>query len=125
MIAWLAQSGRSLSAERRACPPTYITPDLRVPIEPAQHAELIQRVRGAWSGYPQSMLDGVRIDFPDGWALVRSSVTEPGLTFRFESTGWSPLQELVWRFCAPLEEVGVQLWEAYGRAMGIHCDLRE
>jgi phosphomannomutase len=123
MVAWLAQSGRSLAAERRNCPPVFITPDLRVRVEPSRHAELIDCVRSAWSGYPQSTLDGVRIDFPDGWGLVRSSVTEAGLTFRFESSGWSALQELVWRFCEPLDEVGKQLWEAYGHAMGTHCDF--
>jgi len=57
--------------------------------------------------------------------LVRSSVTEAGLTFRFESTGWRPLEQLVWRFCAPLGKVGEQLWAAYGQAMGTHCDLSE
>jgi phosphomannomutase/phosphoglucomutase len=125
MIAWLAQSGRSLAQQRRDCPRVFITPDLRVPLDPACHGELIGRVRAAWSGCQQSTLDGVRIDFPEGWALVRSSVTEAGLTFRFESTGWRPLEQLVWRFCAPLGKVGEQLWAAYGQAMGTHCDLSE
>jgi phosphomannomutase/phosphoglucomutase len=30
-------------------------------------------------------LDGLRIAWPDGWALVRPSVTEPLLTLRFEA----------------------------------------
>jgi phosphomannomutase len=125
MIAWLAQSRRSLAQQRRDCPPVFITPDLRVPLEPTRHAELIDRVRAVWSGCRQSTLDGVRIDFPEGWALVRSSVTEAGLTFRFEATDWKPLEQLVKRFCTPLGDVGERLWAVYGQAMGIHCDSSE
>lgn len=125
MIAWLAQSGRTLAEHRRACPAVYITPDLRVAWEPARHPEVLRRVSGTWADRPQSTLDGVRIEFPDGWALVRSSVTEAGLTFRFESSGWSQLQDLVWQFCEPLGDVGEQVWEVYGRSMGTHCDVRE
>ncbi len=125
MIAWLAQSGRSLAQQRRDCPPVFITPDLRVPLEPARHAELIGRVRAAWPSCRQSTLDGVRVDFPDGWALVRSSVTEAGLTFRFEATDWKSLEQLVRQFCEPLGEVGEQLGAAYGQAMGLHCASSE
>ena len=31
-------------------------------------------------------LDGVRVEFSDGWALVRASNTGPNLTLRFEAT---------------------------------------
>jgi phosphomannomutase len=125
LIAWLAHSGRSLAEHRRDCPAVFITPDLRVALEPARQPDVLAGVRRAWSDHRQSSLDGVRIDFPDGWALVRSSVTEAGLTFRFESTGWSQLQHLVERFCEPLGEVGLRLWDAYGRSMGTQCDMRE
>jgi phosphomannomutase / phosphoglucomutase len=121
MIAWLAQSGRSLAEQRRACPPVFITPDLRLRLEPARQNEILAAVRSAWSNHPQSSIDGVRIDFPDGWALVRSSVTEAGLTFRFESSGWTALRKLVWQFCEPLGEVGEELWALYAHGLGNHC----
>ena len=35
-------------------------------------------------GYSINNIDGVRVDFPDGWALVRASNTTPCLTLRFE-----------------------------------------
>ncbi len=43
---------------------------------PKQSA-IVARIRGEWADFPQQTIDGVRIDMPDGWALVRSSVTEP------------------------------------------------
>ena len=63
-------------------------------------------------------MDGVRIDMPGGWALVRSSVTEPALTFRFEGLDWHALEDLVERFCDALPEVGDELWLRYRAAMG-------
>ena len=33
-----------------------------------------------------NLIDGIRISFPDGWALARSSNTQPVLVVRFEST---------------------------------------
>jgi phosphomannomutase len=39
-------------------------------------------------------LDGVRVEFPDGWFLVRASNTEPSLTTRFEAETPDRLEEL-------------------------------
>lgn len=75
-------------------------------------------MRAAWAEFPQSLLNGVRIDMPGGWALVRSSVTEAALTFRFEGLDWHALEDLVERFCDALPEIGDELWMRYRSAMG-------
>ncbi len=121
LIAYLAASGKSLSELRRACPLVYITPDLRVPVEPSQQEALLQRVREVWAEHPLSFTDGVRVDFSDGWALVRGSVTEPVVTFRFESVDWPSLHHLVWEFCESLGELGEIVWECFAITVG-HAD---
>ena len=118
LIEHLARSGQSLSELRRACPPVYMTPDLRVSVAPDRQAKIIEQVRAAWSEFPQRVIDGVRIDLPGGWALVRSSVTEPALTFRFEGLDWHALDDLVERFCNALPELGDELWTRYRAAIG-------
>lgn len=118
MIDYLARSGKTLAQLQRGCPAVFMTSDLRVPIEPQDHAAVIDHVQATWLQYPHRLTDGVRIDFPDGWALVRSSVTESALTFRFEAWGWAALDELVWRFCDALPHVGDALWARYEEAMG-------
>jgi len=119
MIDWLAHCGQKLATLRASCPPVFMTPDLRVPLPPKRHKAVLKQVRTAWSRQPQSTLDGIRIDFDDGWALVRSSVTEPALTFRFESGSWEGLEQRVRRFCDELdEELGDLLWVEYTTAMG-------
>ncbi len=118
MIAYLARCKVSLADLRRVCPPVYMTPDLRVHVEPARAGHLIEEVRSAWAEYPQTLIDGVRVTFPDGWALVRSSVTEPAVTFRFEAADWPKLHELARRFCDALDTLGDDVWIAFEGAMG-------
>ena len=116
MISHLNKCETTLAQLRRRCPPVFMTPDLRVPVDVKGQQEVIERVRAAWSDHPQQAIDGVRVDFPDGWALVRSSVTEPALTFRFESDGWPALGKLVRRFCKELDELGDDLLEQFTAA---------
>ena len=119
MISFLARTGRSLSELRRACPPVHVTPDLRIGLKARDVRALIERVRQCFAGYPQSELDGVRVEFPDGWALVRNSVTEAAVSFRFEAAAWNGLAELVWTFCETLPEIGNALWSRFLDAMGL------
>lgn len=47
---------------------------------------VIDFIRDRFAGrYPLIEVDGVRIDFGDGWAALRSSNTEPVITTRFEA----------------------------------------
>ena len=64
-------------------------------------------------------MDGVRVQFPDGWALVRALETEPAVVFRFEASGWSALAALISRVSDALPEIGDTLWARYDEAMGL------
>jgi phosphomannomutase len=97
----------------------FVTPDLRVAVDPAKHQPMIEHVRAAWSDHPQTTIDGVRVDTPAGWVLMRPSVTEAALTFRFESVDWHGLNHLVRRFCDTLPEAGDALWDRYQTAVGM------
>ena len=39
-------------------------------------------------------IDGVRIEFPDGWGLIRASNTQPALVLRFEAETKERLEEI-------------------------------
>jgi len=115
-IAHLAQSDRTMAQLRRECPPVHISPDLRVSASPELQSAIVARIRQEWSDYPQQTVDGVRINTSDGWALVRKSVTEPALTFRFEGCDAVGLDDLVKRFCSTLPELRDALWIQYEAA---------
>ena len=66
--------------------PSYpITPDLRLPCDSARARRILDDLQAAFADHPIERLDGVRVQFPSGWALARTSVTEPLLTLRFEA----------------------------------------
>ena len=48
--------------------------------------------------YPLLDMDGVRVNFEDGWALVRASNTGPNLTVRYEALTEDRLQEIKTEF---------------------------
>jgi phosphomannomutase len=119
LIAYLSRTGAPLSKLRRNCPTIYISPDLRLYVPREVQAEILENVQTAWEPFEQTTLDGIRIATPSGWILVRPSVTEEALTFRFESIDWPALDDLVERFSDSLpDELGEELVNHYAAAMG-------
>jgi phosphomannomutase/phosphoglucomutase len=57
-------------------------------------------MRDAFSDYEVNTIDGARINFGYGWALVRASNTQPALVMRFEA--WD--EESLGRIRATVEE---------------------
>lgn len=119
MIAFLAQNGKTLAQWRWECPPMYITPELHVSIPLESQARIMEKIRQEWSSFSQQVIDGVRVDTPGGWFLVRSSAAESTLSFRFESLDWPALDHLVQRFCDTIPELGKELWQNYVTGMGL------
>ena len=115
VLRYLEERGKSLAEMRRSCPPIFTTPDLRLEFAAGEQEEIIALIREQFGNYPQSSVDGVRVEFPDGWALVRQSVTAPELTFRFEGGDAVSLDSLVRRFIENLGEVGKQIYETFDR----------
>ncbi|MFH1456350.1 MAG: phosphomannomutase/phosphoglucomutase [archaeon] len=76
---------RSLSVISSEIPKLYSTPEVRVSFPDEKKFELINKLRYEFSNEEVIDIDGVRVDFGDGWGLARASQTEPALTFRFEA----------------------------------------
>ena len=106
MAELIAQGDETLGQRIRGivCPP--ITPDIRFACPYAQQqswldsAEAMARTAGA----ELSFLDGVRADFPDGWFLMRKSVTAEQITLRAEAKTPAQLHALLDRLAAVLPE---------------------
>lgn len=75
--------GKKLSELANEIPNYYITPDIRIAY-PYDKEKLFEMVKKEFSEYTIDTLDGVRVIFPNGWGLIRLSVTEPIITMRFE-----------------------------------------
>ncbi len=79
------------SAELDALPTSFSTPELNVPCAEGEHhavtAELLARAadgRLKFEGGEIGTIDGLRVDFDDGFGLIRASNTTPVLVLRFE-----------------------------------------
>jgi phosphomannomutase len=118
MISWLAASGKSLARVRQSCPPLAMTPDLKVHVDPATAAAVLEQIRDAHAQYPQTLVDGLKITFPEGWALVQGRAGRSTLSFRFEASDWLRLRSMVHRFRELLGDVGDDLWRAYTDVLG-------
>lgn len=55
--------------------------------------------------YEYSLVDGIRVIFDDGWALVRASNTGPDLTVRFEAISKNRLKELQNEFTSVVDNL--------------------
>ncbi len=62
--------------------------------------------------YDCSTVDGVRINFPDGWGLVRSSNTQPVIVCRFEASSPEKMEEYKSLVLGKLAEFGEFTLEA-------------
>ena len=68
-------------------PRTFATPELRVDCPDDLKFGIVDQAAAYFGArYPVNTIDGIRIAYPDGWALLRSSNTQPVLVMRFEAT---------------------------------------
>lgn len=100
------------SAFLDALPSSFNTPELNVPCAEGEHhavvAELLARVadgRLGFSGGEVGTIDGLRVDFADGFGLIRASNTTPVLVLRFEGHTPEALARIQADFMAALKSV--------------------
>jgi len=83
----LSTHGESLDESIAAFPSTINTPEIIIPLPEEDKFRLIKKIVDN-SDFPSgkvNTMDGIRVDFTDGWGLVRASNTGPALTARFEA----------------------------------------
>jgi len=82
----LTQLGATLAEVLAPYPPLPSLDEGRIPFPEELKFQAIEYVRERFSAaYRVIDVDGVRVDFGDGWGLLRASNTEPALTNRFEA----------------------------------------
>src|SRR6516225_4211251 len=91
-----------------ALPTSFSTPELNVKCaEGEPHAVVDQLVRTAKFEAPAkvSTIDGLRVDWPDGFGLIRASNTTPVLVLRFEGQTEAALERIESAMLALLKSV--------------------
>jgi len=77
-------------------PKTFSTPELRVDCPDEVKFSVVSQARTEFEqmGLKVNAIDGARIEFNDGWGLVRASNTQPVLVYRFEANSQARLNEI-------------------------------
>jgi phosphomannomutase len=95
------------SAVLDALPTSHSTPELNVKCEEGEPHRIVAELvkKASFPAAKVSTTDGVRVDWPDGFGLVRASNTTPVLVLRFEGHTPQALQRIEGEMLALLRSV--------------------
>ena len=77
-------------------PVTFATPEIKINTTDRGKFQIMDRLRSEanFGDGTITTIDGLRVDYADGWGLIRPSNTSPVLSLRFEADGQSALQRI-------------------------------
>jgi len=95
LIELLSKTKKKLSQLLEDVPKTFITPEIRVDCPDEIKFKVVEKVKEELrQSFSIIDVDGVRVQFRDGWGLVRASNTQPVLVLRFEAMTEKRLEEI-------------------------------
>lgn len=87
LLEIVASGPGALSSHFADLPETFTTPEIRVDCDDERKFVIVRDAADHFATlYPVNTIDGVRMEYPDGWGLLRASNTQPVLVMRFEAT---------------------------------------
>ena len=92
----VAQSNTKVSEMLADLPETAYTPEIRIACPDDQKFKIVSELTEIFrEKYEVIDIDGVRVNFENGWALIRASNTQPVIVLRLEAATKERLKELV------------------------------
>ncbi len=107
IVEILSSQDKSSSEVFGAFNSTLSTPEIKLEVDEESKFGLIDRLLEL-AEFPEGKLitlDGLRVEFEDGWGLVRASNTSPALLLRFEASNEERLNEIKKAFKALISRV--------------------
>jgi phosphomannomutase/phosphoglucomutase len=108
MTELLSKTDKKMSELLGDVPLFYATPEIRAEVKSDEEKFRVAQLAKEYfsDNYDVIDVDGVRIQFGDGWGLVRASNTQPVLVLRFEARSPERLQEIQKTVIDKLNEFG-------------------
>lgn len=99
LIEILSKSQKTIPELLSDLPPAFNTPEIRIDTTEEKKILIVEKMREAFPSksdvdYTVDYTDGIRLSFKEGWALCRSSNTQPVLVLRYESDSQSGLDKI-------------------------------
>jgi phosphomannomutase/phosphoglucomutase len=97
LLEILGREKKTMSEQLDGVPQTYSTPEVRIETKEARKFSIVEEATKYFKdelGLEVNTIDGARIEFPDGWGLLRASNTSPVLVMRCEAQTRERLDEI-------------------------------
>jgi len=102
----LAKSNKSISEIFRDFPESFSTPELNITVTDENKFEIIDRfMANSNIDGDKILIDGLRVNFNDGWGLLRASNTTPKLVLRFEGDTEKSMNRIQNEFISELSRI--------------------
>lgn len=106
MVEILSKTNKTVSELLDGINHYYSTPEIKIPSTDTKKKEVVEKIKQYCidNNFKIIDIDGVRVEFNDGWALIRYSNTGPNITARFEATKEDLMNKLKDLFMKLIEE---------------------
>jgi phosphomannomutase len=107
LIEVIKNSSSSLSTMFDQLPKAFSTPELNINVNEEEKFKIVEDFvsQSDFGEGKKITIDGLRINFNDGWGLLRASNTTPKLVLRFEANSPERLNEIQNLFLNQLKKI--------------------
>ncbi len=107
LLEILKQSKSSLNTIIKNLPRAFSTPEMNINVEENRKFQIVQDfiAKADFGNAEKITIDGLRVNFNDGWGLLRASNTTPKLVLRFEANSPKRLNEIKDIFLTNLKRI--------------------
>ena len=107
LLEILTKTKTSPTAVFADLPGGVATPELRIPLAEKFHQKFMQALvkKASFPDAEITDIDGIRVDFPDRWGLLRPSNTTPCLIARFEANDEAGLEKIKGEFHSLIQSI--------------------
>ncbi len=110
LLEILAASDLDLDQIFEQFPEEISTPEINIQVTDDNKFQIIEKMQaGTYQGGEKNTIDGVRVDYPDGWGLIRASNTTPVLVLRFEASSDQAIKRIQQQFQQQLQSIDPSL----------------
>ncbi len=111
LLELVSMSAQSLDEAMNEIPELVSTPEINITVAEDNKFKIIETLKsvGAFSSGKVTTLDGIRVDYPHGWGLIRASNTTPVLVARFEAETAEEMNRIRQEFAVNLAKVDPSL----------------
>ena len=107
LIEIMKNSQSSLSSIFQELPKAFSTPEINIDVDEDKKFKIVEDfiTNSDFGDGEKNTVDGLRVNFKDGWGLLRASNTTPKLVLRFEAKSHTRLKEIQDMFLVQLKKI--------------------